>query len=417
MKLSRRIGTEIGMIAAAGLAALTALTGTAHASASDASGTTATTCRAWTGAHPSYAVRLTGVDALSPCDIWATGVPGVDTKSATVTDLLHWNGVTWSLHTSATVPASLSQPPAVTAVSAGDAWVAGTYVSTSAAFAQTLTARWNGTAFTRVASRDPASMGDDSLDGISAAGANNIWAVGFYNLFDTNYDIWASLPLTEHWNGHAWTWVDAPIPAAPPTAPTPLDQLNAVTAVCGCGAWAVGEDQLQGTPTSSARQITLAEHWNGSAWQISPTPNNGNADTLLAVSAAGKNDVWAVGHYGSPAKTLTEHWNGVKWTIVPSPSPGVQNGKANGALLGVTVIGARDAWAVGDYVSGSGGKDQSLVLHWNGSTWQRVAIAHFGPKGAANVLTAVSASSSGSVIAAGYYSGVAGQQALVLRLP
>jgi hypothetical protein len=367
MKLSKRIGTGIGIVTAAGLAALMALTGTAHASGTSA----AAACRAWTGAHPSYAVRLTGVDAVSPCDIWATGVPGVNTKSATVTDLLHWNGVKWTLRTSATVPASLSQPPAVTAVSADDAWVAGTYVNTGADFAQTLTARWNGTAFTQVASRNPAlSMGDDSLDDISAAGANNIWSVGFYSLFDTNYGLWASLPLTEHWNGHAWSWVPAAIPAAPPTAPTPLARFNAVTAVCGCGAWAVGDDQLQSTPTSNARQITLAEHWNG-----------------------------------------------VKWTIVPSPSPGVENGKPNGALLGVAVISARDAWAVGDYVNSSGGKDQSLVLHWNGSSWQRVAIAHLGPKGSTNVLTAVSASASGHVIAAGYYSGVAGQQALVVRLP
>lgn len=421
MTLSRagRIGIGVGVIAAATLAAA-ALAGTAHASATGADrATAAKACRAWTGAHPPYAVWLTGVDALSPCDIWATGIPGVNTQSATVTDLLHWNGVKWTLHTSASVPASLDPLPAVTAVSADDAWVAGTYIN-NANFAQTLIAHSNGTAFTRVASRNPAMpMGGDSLDGISAAGADNIWAAGFYTLFDTNYGLEASLPLTEHWNGRAWTWVPAAIPAANPDAPTPLAQFSAVTTVCGCGAWAVGNYEVQNTPAPTYRQVTLAENWNGAAWRISPTPNDGNWDMLLAVSAAGKNDVWAVGRYGDPGKTLTEHWNGVKWAIVPSPSPGVQDGKANGVLNGVAVISPSDAWAVGGYVNGSSDKQQSLVLHWNGSSWRRVDIPHFGPTGYTNVLTAVSASSSGNVIAAGYYSGLAGQgqQALVLRLP
>ena len=88
--------------------------------------------------------------------------------------------------------------------------------------------------------------------------------------------------------------------------------------------------------------------------------------------------------------------------------------------MGVAVISPRDAWAVGSYVSSpSVRKPLALVLHWNGSSWRQVAVPHYGPKGSPNVLTAVSASSSGNVIAVGYYSGLVGlgQQALVLRLP
>jgi len=419
MRLSKTAGIGVGVLAAAALAGLAALAGTAHASDVGAGKTTAKTCRAWTGSHPPYAIWLSSVDALSPCDIWATGIPGVNTQSATVTDVLHWNGVKWTLHTSDQVPASLDPLPAITAISAGDAWVAGGDVSTDGNL-QTLIAHWNGTALTRVGSQNPgAPTGVDELDGISAAGADDIWAAGFYSLFDTNAHTSVTLPLAEHWNGSAWTQVAAAIPAAAPGAPSPLAQFSAVTTVCGCDAWAVGNYEVQSTPVPNERQVTLAEHWNGRAWQVSPTPNDGNWDTLLAVSAVGSDDVWAVGRHGDPVKTLTEHWNGHSWTIFPSPSPGRQYGKAEGVLLGVTVVSARDAWAVGTYSNSPYDKSRALVLHWNGSSWRQVAIPHFGPKGYPNVLLSVSASSSGNVIAAGYYSGLVGQgqQALVIRLP
>ena len=417
MMRQKATGCIVGAVAVlSGLAALAAVAGTAQASA-DA----ARTCRAWTGDHPPYAVWLSGVDVLSPCDIWATGIPGANTQSATVSDLLHWNGVKWTLRTSPAVPASLDPPPAITATSDRDVWIAGT-AAVGEANAQTLIAHWNGTALSRAASPNPGTPpGDNLLSGVSAAGPDDAWAAGLYSVYDTTYHTSQSYPLTEHWNGRAWTQVAAAQPGAGNGSPSPLAEFNAVTTVSGGDAWAVGSDEVQSTPVPNERQVPLAEHWNGHAWQVSPTRDDGNADQLYAVSAAGPDDVWAVGRYGNPTKTLTEHWNGVRWTIAPSPSPGrVEDGKADGVLVGVAVVSPRDAWAVGSYVSGPGArKPLALALHWNGNSWRQVAVPHYGPKGSPNVLTAVSASSSGNVIAVGYYSGLVGlgQQALVLRLP
>src|ERR1700689_1329482 len=124
MRRSRAAGFIAGAVAVlSGLAALGPAAATAQASA--ASADAARTCRPWTGDHPPYAVWLSGVDALSPCDIWATGIPGVNTQSATVTDLLHWNGGKWPRRTGPAVPASLAPPPAVTATSDRDVWIAG----------------------------------------------------------------------------------------------------------------------------------------------------------------------------------------------------------------------------------------------------------------------------------------------------
>jgi hypothetical protein len=48
------------------------------------------------------------------------------------------------------------------------------------------------------------------------------------------------------------------------------------------------------------------------------------------------------------------------WKLVDSPVP-------DGALFRVTVLSARDAWAVG---SGSG----ALIEHWNGTRWSATPV-------------------------------------------
>jgi hypothetical protein len=404
---------------AAALSGLAALTGAAHAGTT--ASTTAKACHAWTGQHPPYAVWLTGVAALSPCDIWATGVPGVNTQSATVTDLLHWNGVRWTLRTSDTVPASLSPLPSITATSASDVWVAGSALAGGTGNLQTLIAHWNGAALTRAASPDPgAPPGVDGLSGVSATTKNNAWAVGLYSVFDSSADSSQAYPLAEHWNGSAWTQVPAAIPKAYGHSST-LTQFRAVEARCACATWAVGNYYALTSATSgSYHSVTLTERWQSGAWHLVASPDLSNNNQLNAVSADSKNDAWAVGqHYGSTSQTVAEHWNGHAWKIVPSPDPGRVDGKPDGVLLGVTALSPRDAWAVGAYTDSPSGKDQALLLHWNGTSWRQVTLPHFGPKGEPNVLNSISASPAGSVLAAGYYSGHAGagQQALVFRVP
>ena len=88
------------------------------------------------------------------CDIWATGIPGVNTQSATVSDLLHWNGAKWTLRTSPKLPASLNPPAPRHRPSDRDVWIAGTGAD-STGNAQTLIAHWNGVALSRAASPNP----------------------------------------------------------------------------------------------------------------------------------------------------------------------------------------------------------------------------------------------------------------------
>ena len=354
--------------------------------------------------------------ALSPCDIWATGIPGVNPTASSPMDLLHWNGSKWSLITSRAVPASLDGLPAITATSARDVWVAGG-VANSGLAQLTLLAHWNGTDFTLAGSPSPGgSRGANELAGVSAISPGNVWAAGLYSVYDPATLTSVGYPLAEHWDGISWTQVPAATPRIPGHGPSPLAEFSAVKALCGCYVWAVGRYDTLQNPTSY-RLATLTERWNGREWSQVPSPNLSGDNNLTAVSAGSRNDAWAVGYHGSPSRTLAEHWNGHSWKIVPTPDPGRLQGKANGTLCGVAVISPDDAWAAGFYNNSPGGKQHALLLHWNGRTWRQIVVPHYGPSYAPNVLMAVSASSAANVIVAGYYSGVvgAGQQAFVFR--
>src|SRR5438093_347434 len=93
-----------------------------------------------------------------------------------------------------------------------------------------------------------------------------------------------------------------------------------VDALSSTDIWAVGS-----FADDAGVLRTLAEHWDGQAWSVTPSPNASEGDNALySVEAIGPDDVWAVGSYrdGSDVlQTLAAHWDGEAWTVVPSPNP------------------------------------------------------------------------------------------------
>ena len=139
---------------------------------------------------------------------------------------------------------------------------------------------------------------------------------------------------------------------------------------------------------SGSPRLTLAEHWNGHKWRVVPSPSPGGADNiLLAVAAVSAHDVWAVGSFVvsgfGPSQTLIEHWNGTSWSVVASPSPGTDNG-----LKGAAIISGADIWAVG-FTATSNFVDQTLIEQWNGSSWSVVPSP--SPSTIFNILNAAAA--------------------------
>lgn len=331
-----------------------------------ASGLSATSCRAQ---YPPAAANadnvLQGAAARSGRDAWAVGYVNEGAVFDTVID--HWDGKAWTRMHSPD-PAGMSGHnvlTSVTATSADDAWAAGASSDTSSM--RTLIAHWDGTRWRHVPSPDPGS-GYDYLYGISAASPDSVWAVGVY------YNGSVDQTLIEHWDGTSWSVQRSPNPGGSARG----NRLYAVSATSSDNAWAVGVYD-NGTALHS-----LIEHWDGTSWRVqrSPEPPGGaNFRTLDSVSADSPADAWAVGNsrYG----TLVEHWDGTGWKLVPNAKP---TGATDSGFHGVTAVSSANAWAVGGYVA-STPSGHGLIEHWNGARWSIWQM----PTNASAVLEAVAA--------------------------
>jgi hypothetical protein len=206
--------------------------------------------------------------------------------------------------------------------------------------------------------------------------------------------------LAEHWNGSTWSV------SPTPNGPNEVNWLLGADAVASNNVWAVGYSATN--PPEQSFRRTLIERWNGNSWSVVPSPNptpplSGGpvSNELFGVAAVSANDVWAVGQsvdYGA-GRTLIVHWNGSAWSTVPSPSPGLY-----GWLRSVSAVTANDIWAVGThYVNGS---QLTLILHWNGSAWSVVPSPNDGPF--TQELFRVRAVSANDVWAVGYHLAVFG---------
>ena len=107
----------------------------------------------------------------------------------------------------------------------------------------------------------------------------------------------------------------------------------------------------------------VVERWNGSAWQIEPTPPV-NA-TLTGVSCTDARACTAVG--GSTA----ERWDGSSWSVESLPVPSDANSIFTGSVSCPTV---HECVVAGGYF-GSGGNLLPYTELWDGSTWTLVPSA------------------------------------------
>jgi hypothetical protein len=144
----------------------------------------------------------------------------------------------------------------------------------------------------------------DVFSAVHATSATDVWAVG------NGGTSAAQTTLTEHWDGSSWTIVPSPSPGT-------SDSLLAVTATSATDVWAVGQTN------GDAGVEPLIEHWNGTAWTVTPTPSPATFDSyFLSAAELTTNNAWAVGitFLGNGGiASLIEHWNGSAWTVTPSP--------------------------------------------------------------------------------------------------
>ncbi|MGD1033705.1 MAG: hypothetical protein ABR977_04660 [Candidatus Dormibacteria bacterium] len=342
--------------------------------------------------------QLIAVAGVSPDDVWAVGyigamappVLGASFTPAAQTLTEHWNGTSWSIVDAPDVAARDGIEPwdvltSVAAISSDDVWATGvsewplTFDDEGQVAAQPLVEHWNGKYWAIVSVPDPepappdwalasggvppsatATVASVALLGVTGSSPADVWLVGGYepDMGVQNYQPGPWETLTEHWNGTAWSVVQAP----DATLPEPLsdgskaadDLLTAAAETPAGNLWAVG-----GALPGSALTLQMGD----GAWSLIPS---------LAVSA--END--------GEARPVAQ-WPG--YTTAGANAPTFFSGTS--PLLSVITLSAVNAWAVG-----------AVILHWDGTSWQPLYTVNGQSFG---YLTGVAAGGSGGLWAVG----------------
>ena len=210
----------------------------------------------------------------------------------------------------------------------------------------------------------------DFLSDVACASTRNCFAVGDNG--KTTSAVRPADTLTEHWDGSSWSVRPSPNPNAYP-AEFELDGVSCPSPrSCFAVGWNANAIGYDGPPAT-----TLIEHWNGTSWSITPSPNaTAEPGSFLSkVSCPSSNSCFAVGYNtnttyrgatATAATTLIEHWNGTSWSIIPSPNPTTEPASF---LYGVSCPSTTSCFAVGDDQAANFSAAQTLIEHWDGSVW------------------------------------------------
>jgi hypothetical protein len=235
---------------------------------------------------------LVGVAALASNNVWAVGT------TITGTLVEHWNGGAWSVVPSPNPAGSSSNSLAgIAAIAPNNIWAVGSSGSVIGGnvVTSTLVEHWNGSAWAIVPSPNvppqrPGVAVRDLLTAVTAISPSNVWAAG-YSIDVASGSGQPNKNLIEHWNGSAWTIVPSPSPQGHNT-------LTGIAAISASDIWAVGygsNDVSTGVPVDKPELL----HWNGTAWSlVASPPNVGTSDNLLQAVATTSGTVWTAGFAG-----------------------------------------------------------------------------------------------------------------------
>jgi hypothetical protein len=228
-------------------------------------------------------------------------------------------GSGWSLQPSYSFGSQDNNLNGVSAASTTDAWAVGSYIPGINGVLNTLAHHFDGTRWTAYPLPNIGQQ-ENALYAVSMPGPGLAWAVGYYVSGKFQQQT-----LIEHFNGSVWSVVPSPSPGALQNI------LYGVAAITDSDVWAVGAQQ-----DAAGLWHTLTEHWNGTAWSaVNAVDNGSNGNQLFGVKALATNNVYAVGQQAGsafPNEALIEHWNGSTWSVVTSPT----DPSASALTLGIT---------------------------------------------------------------------------------
>jgi hypothetical protein len=285
---------------------------------------------------PTY---LQGLTCNTASDCWAVGYYSNGTVLQTLIE--HYDGTAWSIVGSPNMldsggHAETNQLFAVTCTSANDCWAVGVAQVNAAPFVSagtTLVEHYDGASWSIVST--PSITGADAVFySVTCINAGNCWAVG-----NTTSSV-AAQTLIEHYDGLTWSI------AASANSMNEQNYLYGVTCAGPSDCWAVGYDYTQGVQPYN----TLTEHYDGTSWSLvtSPDATGAQGSFFQAVTCVRTDDCWAVGYYvndsGSKVLTLAEHYDGTAWSITDTPNP---DNRFTNDLQAVSCLDSGNCWAIG----------------------------------------------------------------------
>lgn len=270
------------------------------------------------GSHDGTAWAREGQGTLASIgQIWGTGPANLWALAGAPTNLLHYDGVSWSPQPGpTTTKGTLSVPTSIWGTGSSDLWVTAER-NYKDSYSGALF-HFDGTTWTEI----PAVVVGEvpRFAKLRGSGAADLWLVG------TNAD--QSKGLIKHFDGAKWT--------------TWTTDARYVTAIYGSGpgdAWAYANSFVDGDPK-------YLLHYDGTSW----TPVNTGPELLLySLFGFAANDLWGLG-----MGNHVFHFDGVKWSEVDTGMGWAMVDNING----ISGSGPKDVWLV---------SSRGRIAHYDGA--------------------------------------------------
>jgi hypothetical protein len=312
---------------------------------------------------------LNAVTAISTNDAWAVGYAASSPSDVNnywqSPFITHWDGKNWKYVPSAQLPDKYSgELAAVAAASTQDVWAVGDQYLPSPDHnltkptKKTLIEHWNGYKWEIVQSPNgPAGQG--TLYALTAVTPNDIWAAGSY---DDAQGI--THPLIMHWDGSIWKIVE--LEGAKKSL---IGIITTIAATSDNDIWVQG----LGREATATSEGPLLMHWDGKRWQTVAAPPS--AKYMSSLSTLSPQQVWTANY--TPL-TITQ-WDGQQWKNMPLPTS-ISNWSD---IRKIVAVSADNIWIIGTVTqrdkAGNPVASNLQVAHWDGTSWQPIALPDLHP--------------------------------------
>ncbi len=240
---------------------------------------------------------------------------------------------------------------------------------------------------------------------LAASAPDNVWLfAGMFGPRDANDDP-TEIGVARRWDGQQWLSMPIDFSAIDVAVLAPDD------------VWALSAELVDGK--------LVSQHWDGQRWTAHVLPYS--AESL---SASGPRNLWAVGRRQDAtgperSQPVAMRFDGTAWQVVPTPEQrsSAPAPDAYAGLTEVVAIAEDNVWAFGYHDNNPAAPDASgrytiMVLHWDGSAWSKAPQA---PEYTADIRPfprmAASGDGAGGFVLSGYRHGASTGTLRVIEYP